>query len=60
MSIEELPDLDLKKLPDHLEYMFLPEGAKLSVTISSNLSGDKKGRLVAPTIWGLIHLFVST
>ncbi|GKC06616.1 reverse transcriptase domain-containing protein, partial [Tanacetum coccineum] len=40
--LEEPPsDLELKPLPDHLEYVFLEEPSFLSVIISSQLSDDK-------------------
>ncbi|KAK1441342.1 hypothetical protein QVD17_07190 [Tagetes erecta] len=45
-SIEEPPSLELKELPDHLEYAFLDDDSKLPVIIASNLSGDEKARLL--------------
>lgn len=44
--IEEPPELELKKLPDHLEYAFLAENSKLPGIISSRLSCEQKNRLV--------------
>ncbi|XP_071687272.1 uncharacterized protein [Rutidosis leptorrhynchoides] len=37
-SIEEAPELELKPLPDNLEYAFLGEESKLPVIIASDLS----------------------
>ena len=45
-SIEEPPDLELKTLPEQLEYAFLEEGSKLPVIIASNLSQEKKSKLL--------------
>ncbi|GJR81215.1 hypothetical protein Tco_0152000 [Tanacetum coccineum] len=46
-SIEEPPtDLKLKPLPDNLEYVFLKEPSFLPVIISSQLSKEKKNRLI--------------
>ncbi|GJT34257.1 reverse transcriptase domain-containing protein [Tanacetum coccineum] len=46
-SIEEpLTDLELKPLPDNLEYVFLEERSFLPVIISSQLSKEKKNRLI--------------
>ncbi|GJW97263.1 reverse transcriptase domain-containing protein [Tanacetum coccineum] len=46
-SIEEPPmDLELKPLPDNLEYVFLEEPSFLPVIISSQLSKEKKNRLI--------------
>ncbi|XP_071740065.1 uncharacterized protein [Rutidosis leptorrhynchoides] len=42
-SIEEPPELELKQLPDNLEYAFLEEESKLPVIIASDLS--EAGRL---------------
>ncbi|GJU85755.1 hypothetical protein Tco_1293301 [Tanacetum coccineum] len=42
----ELPKLELKKLPKHLEYTFLQENNQLLVVISSALSTDQKTRLI--------------
>ncbi|GJW00854.1 reverse transcriptase domain-containing protein [Tanacetum coccineum] len=47
-SIEEPPtDLKLKPLPDNLEYVFLEEPSFLPVIISSQLSKEKKNRLIS-------------
>ncbi|GKB32452.1 reverse transcriptase domain-containing protein [Tanacetum coccineum] len=46
-SLEEPPtDLELKPLPDNLEYVFLEEPSFLSVIISSQLSEKDKNKLV--------------
>ncbi|GJZ26619.1 reverse transcriptase domain-containing protein [Tanacetum coccineum] len=46
-SLEEPPtDLELKPLPDNLEYVFLEEPSLLSVIISSQLSKQTKNKLV--------------
>ncbi|GJQ95575.1 hypothetical protein Tco_0006714 [Tanacetum coccineum] len=42
----EPPKLELKELPEHLEYAFLQENNQLPVVISSALSTDKKTRLL--------------
>ncbi|GJS77814.1 reverse transcriptase domain-containing protein [Tanacetum coccineum] len=45
-SLEEPPtDLELKPLPDNLEYVFLEESSFLLVIISSQLSAQNKGKL---------------
>ncbi|GJV70880.1 hypothetical protein Tco_1490875 [Tanacetum coccineum] len=44
-SVEPL-ELELKELPEHLEYAFLQKNNKLSVVISSALSAVKKARLL--------------
>ncbi|GJU59614.1 reverse transcriptase domain-containing protein [Tanacetum coccineum] len=47
-SLEEPPtDLELKPLPDNLEYVFLEEPSFLPVIISSQLSQEKKKKLVS-------------
>ncbi|GJU64534.1 reverse transcriptase domain-containing protein [Tanacetum coccineum] len=47
-SLEEPPmDLELKPLPDNLEYVFLEEPSFLLVIISSKLLTQKKGKLVS-------------
>ncbi|GKD15516.1 hypothetical protein Tco_1199923 [Tanacetum coccineum] len=47
-SLEETPtDLELKPLPDKLEYVFLEESSFLPVIISSQLSAQNKGKLVS-------------
>jgi len=45
-SIEEAPELELKELPEHLEYAFLGEGTKLPVIIATNLTAGQKQELV--------------
>nr|GEV38640.1 zinc finger, CCHC-type, retrotransposon Gag domain protein [Tanacetum cinerariifolium] len=47
-SLEEPPtDLELKPLPDNLEYVFLEEPSFLPVTISSQLSAKNKSKLIS-------------
>ncbi|GKB78247.1 hypothetical protein Tco_0945142 [Tanacetum coccineum] len=47
-SLEEPPsDLELKPLPDNLEYVFLEEPSFLPVIISSQLSEQNKNKLVS-------------
>ncbi|GJR84240.1 reverse transcriptase domain-containing protein [Tanacetum coccineum] len=47
-SLEEPPmDLELKPLPDNLEYVFLEEPSFLLVIISSQLSKEKKYKLIS-------------
>ncbi|GJU08306.1 hypothetical protein Tco_1124736 [Tanacetum coccineum] len=47
-SLEEPPtDLELKPLPDNLEYIFLEEPSFLPVIISSQLSAQNKDKLVS-------------
>ncbi|GJU63104.1 reverse transcriptase domain-containing protein [Tanacetum coccineum] len=47
-SLEEPPtDLKLKPLPDNLEYVFLEEPSFLPVIISSQLTNEKKNKLVS-------------
>ncbi|GJX37524.1 reverse transcriptase domain-containing protein [Tanacetum coccineum] len=47
-SLEEPPmDLELKPLPDNLEYVFLEEPSFLFVIISSQLSKEKKNKLIS-------------
>ncbi|GJV89531.1 reverse transcriptase domain-containing protein [Tanacetum coccineum] len=43
---EELPEVELKELPPHLEYAFLEENNKLPVLISKDLSQDEKTSFV--------------
>ncbi|GJV62682.1 hypothetical protein Tco_1473510 [Tanacetum coccineum] len=46
-SLEEPPtDFELKPLPDNLEYVFLDEPSFLLVIISSQLSKEKKNKLI--------------
>ncbi|GKC36851.1 hypothetical protein Tco_1049235 [Tanacetum coccineum] len=44
-SIKEPPKLELKELPDHLEYAFLQEDEQLPLFISFSLSAHEKARL---------------
>ncbi|GKA23063.1 hypothetical protein Tco_0709025 [Tanacetum coccineum] len=47
-SLKEPPsDLELKPLPDHLEYEFLEEPSFLPVIISSQLSEQNKSKLIS-------------
>ncbi|GKB88106.1 reverse transcriptase domain-containing protein, partial [Tanacetum coccineum] len=47
-SLEEPPmDLELKPLPDNLEYVFLEEPSFLTVIISSQLSKEKINKLIS-------------
>ncbi|GKA34392.1 reverse transcriptase domain-containing protein [Tanacetum coccineum] len=47
-SLEEPPtDLELKPLPDNLEYVFLEEPSFIPVIISSKLSAQNKSKLVS-------------
>nr|GEV05806.1 DNA-directed DNA polymerase [Tanacetum cinerariifolium] len=47
-SLEEPPtDLELKPLPDNLEYVFLEEPSFLPVIISSQLFKEKKNKLIS-------------
>src|SRR5262249_28757929 len=45
-SIEEPPVLELKQLPEYLEYAFLEENSKLPVIIASELSSEDKQQLL--------------
>ncbi|GJY50432.1 reverse transcriptase domain-containing protein, partial [Tanacetum coccineum] len=45
-SIKEPPKLELKELPEHLEYAFLQGDDQLPVVISSSLSKDEKTKLL--------------
>ncbi|KAJ9542442.1 hypothetical protein OSB04_028948 [Centaurea solstitialis] len=45
-SLEEPPDLELKDLPEHLEYQFLEGNNSLPVIISSLLTANEKDRLI--------------
>nr|GEW21239.1 DNA-directed DNA polymerase [Tanacetum cinerariifolium] len=45
-SIEELPELELKDLPSHLEYAFLEGTDKLPVIISKELNYEEKASLL--------------
>ncbi|GKC81397.1 hypothetical protein Tco_1137114, partial [Tanacetum coccineum] len=42
----EIPEVELKKLPPHLEYAFLEENNKLPVIISKDLSQEEKTSLI--------------
>ncbi|GJT44884.1 reverse transcriptase domain-containing protein [Tanacetum coccineum] len=43
---DEIPEVELKELPPHLEYTFLEENNKLPVIISKDLSQDEKTSLI--------------
>ncbi|GJY42994.1 hypothetical protein Tco_0431207 [Tanacetum coccineum] len=43
---DEIPEVELKELPPHLEYVFLEENNKLPVIISKDLSQDEKTSLI--------------
>ncbi|GJX85797.1 reverse transcriptase domain-containing protein [Tanacetum coccineum] len=43
---DEIPEVELKELPPHLEYAFLEENNKLPVIISKDLSQDEKTSLI--------------
>ncbi|GKC19067.1 hypothetical protein Tco_1021217, partial [Tanacetum coccineum] len=45
-SIEEPPELELKDLPSHLEYVYLEENNKLPVIIAKGLKDDEKNALL--------------
>ncbi|GJV51300.1 hypothetical protein Tco_1447041 [Tanacetum coccineum] len=45
-SIDEPPEVELKDLPPHLEYVFLADNNKLTVIIAKDLSDDKKTALI--------------
>ncbi|GKD73791.1 hypothetical protein Tco_1332073, partial [Tanacetum coccineum] len=45
-SIEEPPELELKDLPSHLEYVYLEENNKLPVIIAKGLKDDEKDALL--------------
>ncbi|GJT32196.1 hypothetical protein Tco_0922615 [Tanacetum coccineum] len=45
-SCDDLPDLELKDLPSHLEYAFLEGNDKLSVIIAKNLKDEDKAALI--------------
>ncbi|GJU58823.1 DNA-directed DNA polymerase [Tanacetum coccineum] len=45
-SVDKPPKVELKALPDHLEYALLQGDDKLSVVISSSLSTLQKGKLL--------------
>ncbi|GJX57550.1 reverse transcriptase domain-containing protein [Tanacetum coccineum] len=43
---DEIPEVELKELPPHLEYAFLEENNKLPVIISKDLSKEEKTSLI--------------
>ncbi|GKB35887.1 hypothetical protein Tco_0880829 [Tanacetum coccineum] len=43
---DEIPEVELKELPPHLEYAFLEENNKLPVIISKDLSQEEKISLI--------------
>ncbi|GJR95838.1 hypothetical protein Tco_0268012 [Tanacetum coccineum] len=45
-SIDEPPEVELKDLSPHLEYLFLEDNNKLSVIIATDLSVDEKTALI--------------
>ncbi|GKF18461.1 hypothetical protein Tco_0063379, partial [Tanacetum coccineum] len=45
-SKDEIPEVELKELPPHLEYAFLEENNKLPVIISKDLSQEEKTSLI--------------
>ncbi|GKE88536.1 reverse transcriptase domain-containing protein, partial [Tanacetum coccineum] len=45
-SIDEPPEVELKDLPPHLEYVFLADNNKLPVIIAKYLSDDEKTTLI--------------
>ncbi|GKA40241.1 hypothetical protein Tco_0732834 [Tanacetum coccineum] len=45
-SFDEPPELELKDLPSHLEYVFLEDTNKLPVIIAKNLKGEEKECLI--------------
>lgn len=45
-SVSTHPNVELKELPPHLEYVFLEKGSKLPVIISSMLNAGQKEKLV--------------
>ncbi|XP_076929165.1 uncharacterized protein LOC143593414 [Bidens hawaiensis] len=46
-SVVDLPSIELKELPFHLEYAFLEDGSRLLVIISASLSSEEKVKLLA-------------
>lgn len=46
-SIEEPPEIELKPLPEHLEYVFLAEGSQLPVIIASNVTVEQKSKILS-------------
>nr|GEW46149.1 retrovirus-related Pol polyprotein from transposon 17.6 [Tanacetum cinerariifolium] len=51
-SIKEPPKLELRELPDHIEYAFLQEDNQLLVVISFSLIAQEKTKLLQRTITG--------
>ncbi|GKG17296.1 hypothetical protein Tco_0362253, partial [Tanacetum coccineum] len=45
-SIDEPPEVELKELPPHLEYVFLEGDDKLPVIIAKDLSVEEKAALI--------------
>ncbi|KAI3725393.1 hypothetical protein L1987_65181 [Smallanthus sonchifolius] len=45
-SVEDPPSVELKELPNHLEYAFLDGESRLPVIIASDLTSDEKERLL--------------
>ncbi|GKA55157.1 reverse transcriptase domain-containing protein [Tanacetum coccineum] len=46
-SIEDPPELELKDLPPHLEYVFLDGTSKLPIIIAKNLKREEKDKLIS-------------
>nr|GFA86741.1 reverse transcriptase domain-containing protein [Tanacetum cinerariifolium] len=49
-SIDEPPELELKELPSHLEYVFLEGTDKLPIIISKELKDEEKSALLKPWV----------
>nr|GFD42129.1 reverse transcriptase domain-containing protein [Tanacetum cinerariifolium] len=45
-SVDELPEVELKNLPPHLEYAFLEGDNKLPVIIAKELRDEEKAALI--------------
>nr|GEU40729.1 DNA-directed DNA polymerase [Tanacetum cinerariifolium] len=45
-SVEKPPELELKELPSHIEYVFLEDSNKLPVIVAKNLKVDEKEALI--------------
>nr|GFC83990.1 reverse transcriptase domain-containing protein [Tanacetum cinerariifolium] len=45
-SVDEPPEVELKDLPPHLEYVFLEGDNKLPVIIAKELEGEEKSALI--------------
>ncbi|GJS38223.1 reverse transcriptase domain-containing protein [Tanacetum coccineum] len=54
-SIKEPPEIKLKDLPPHLEYVFLADNNKLPVIIAKDLSDDEKTALIKRRVNPKIH-----